>query len=137
MKDFFNSIACRSGAHCRTCRDLEGGRAWRMRVKGSIAEADWTCPKRKPWGYVPPAGRKPVSFPNQSTPYHAARMRILAMPPDTDKAKFLKAMLAQGEQLIYEGRGGSCREKRAYRKRLQDKLVMLWNQHGQPSVDPA
>ena len=43
--------------HCETCRDLEGGRAWRqdkMKRYGA-PEVDWPCPKGKPWGWTGPS----------------------------------------------------------------------------------
>ena len=43
---------CKSGAHCRTCRDAgERGRRWRAEFAGM----DWECPQGKPWGYEPPS----------------------------------------------------------------------------------
>ena len=57
MSKFTDSEHCRSGAHCRTCRDREGGRAFRRQVArllGQEGGPDWPCPLGKPWG--PPAG---------------------------------------------------------------------------------
>ena len=56
---------CRREAHCGTCRDLEGGRAWREQIaeRFAVESVDWPCPKGHPWGYVPsertPAKREP------------------------------------------------------------------------------
>ena len=53
MRAFTESIHCCSRAHCITCRDLEGGRAWRsemarrFRVPGNAVDFD--CPDSLPW----------------------------------------------------------------------------------------
>ena len=53
MREFAQSIHCRSRAHCVACRDIEGGRAWRtemarrFRVPGN--EVDFGCPEGLPW----------------------------------------------------------------------------------------
>jgi hypothetical protein len=53
---FTDSRACRTEAHCRTCRDLDGGRKWRQsrRRAYTIPEDDFPCPLGHPWGYEPP-----------------------------------------------------------------------------------
>ena len=46
--DFIETMHCRIRMHCRTCRDLEGGRAWReslavlYRLPGDVV--DFECP---------------------------------------------------------------------------------------------
>jgi len=47
---------CRSGVHCRTCRDREGGRPWRAMMARAfvVSSLDWACPQGKAWGYRPP-----------------------------------------------------------------------------------
>jgi len=58
MRRFTKTAHCRSGVHCRTCRDREGGRRWRrsiaahFEVPGGIA--DFPCPRGRPWGWRPP-----------------------------------------------------------------------------------
>ena len=51
--EFTKTPHCRREKHCGTCRDLEGGRAWRKDKKERYGapEADWPCPKGHPWGY--------------------------------------------------------------------------------------
>lgn len=55
MIDFASSFACRSGAHCRQCRDLQHGRAWRLRLAATHTlppnAPDFDCPHGKPWGF--------------------------------------------------------------------------------------
>lgn len=56
---FTESKACRSEQHCRTCRDLDGGRAWRGKLAAAFAlpadAPDFACPHGKGWGHsVPP-----------------------------------------------------------------------------------
>jgi hypothetical protein len=55
MKLFVLSGACRTRAHCQTCRDLEGGRTWRTGLEkfytmpsGGI---DFPCPHNVEWGF--------------------------------------------------------------------------------------
>lgn len=126
MKPFFDTVACKSGAHCRMCRDKETGRAWRGKVLPS-AEPDFPCPKRRQWGFsgdrfVPSIVRGPSA-------YDLARSAIVHMEND-ERGMFLKSMLAQIEELIRERRCGSCRERKAYAKRMREKVVYLHNQYG-------
>jgi hypothetical protein len=51
----FAAAICASGAHCATCRDRDGGRAWRrsnIRVRGMQVEEDWPCDEH-PWAAAP------------------------------------------------------------------------------------
>ena len=59
---FVYSEHCCSGAHCRTCRDRDGGRSFRASL-GTVFELpagapDFDCPHGRPWGYQ---GNAPVS----------------------------------------------------------------------------
>ena len=58
MRPFPETRHCRSGGHCRTCRDLEGGRAWRQSLAARFelppGAPDFACPHGKAWGYRPP-----------------------------------------------------------------------------------
>jgi hypothetical protein len=53
------AICSRTNAHCATCRDHEGGRAWRNELATAVilptVEPDFVCPLGHPWGYVPAA----------------------------------------------------------------------------------
>lgn len=56
---------CASGRHCQTCRDLEGGRQWRIdlaMVRMVPDDApDFTCPRGVEWGYIaPPLPERPA-----------------------------------------------------------------------------
>jgi hypothetical protein len=60
---FTRSHHCRSGAHCGTCRDRDGGRAWRASLASLYvlppAAPDFACPHGRAWGQ---AGRgEPVA----------------------------------------------------------------------------
>lgn len=49
-------LDCAGGAHCRTCRDKEGGRGWREELKATIPDldlCDFPCPLGKSWGHDP------------------------------------------------------------------------------------
>jgi len=63
------SILCDSQAHCTACRDLDGGRAWRISLlehiegveapeghsRGDAAVyADFACPRGRQWGEITP-----------------------------------------------------------------------------------
>jgi len=58
MMDFTETNHCRSGVHCRTCRHLVDGRAWRQCLAARFElpphAPDFTCPHGKAWGYRPP-----------------------------------------------------------------------------------
>lgn len=54
MTNFFDTNHCRSGVHCRTCRDRgRSGRRFRevMRERFGLPEVDFDCPHDRPWGY--------------------------------------------------------------------------------------
>lgn len=51
---------CKQGPHCETCRDLDGGRAWRQALTAVYSlpgGVDFLCPHGRPWGFVDPAPR--------------------------------------------------------------------------------
>jgi len=55
MTTFFDSLHCTSHAHCRTCRDKEGGRKWRASLGMTfedIYEIDFICPFSLVWGDI-------------------------------------------------------------------------------------
>ena len=64
------TICSRTNAHCATCRDLTGGRAWRAELGVAVIlpadGPDFTCPLGHLWGYVP-------TVLNGSTPNLAAQ----------------------------------------------------------------
>ena len=50
---FYTTIHCTSKAHCRKCRDKNGGRKWREQVAkmcGGPNDADFACPNGYAWG---------------------------------------------------------------------------------------
>lgn len=58
---FILSLQCTGEAHCRKCRMLEEGRAFRTAMRASFEvpgdEVDFACPAErggKPWSYDPP-----------------------------------------------------------------------------------
>ena len=59
------STHCRSGRHCRKCRDLAGGRKWRAEIMAHWAVpggiVDWVCPAGLALGHSqgPPATPTP------------------------------------------------------------------------------
>jgi len=77
---FIDTFHCRIHAHCRTCRDLEGGRLWRKAVAEQFAvlggATDFDCPDGLPWNLkesdVPdemlPAEKKPCGCGKKSPP---------------------------------------------------------------------
>jgi hypothetical protein len=67
MRSWFESAACRSGAHCATCRDRAAGAALRASIaaKDGLRSADFDCPHGRAWGYVgaiPAAASPPPSL---------------------------------------------------------------------------
>ncbi|MBN1553952.1 MAG: hypothetical protein JXA11_04350 [Phycisphaerae bacterium] len=56
LKNFAETNHCTAGVHCRTCRDREGGRYWRLMLAQCYAlpndEVDFECPHGKPWGFI-------------------------------------------------------------------------------------
>lgn len=50
MEDFFKTIHCTSGVHCRLCRDLNNGRHLRAAIAGLLGiNVDFNCLYNKPW----------------------------------------------------------------------------------------
>ena len=51
MKSFFDSVECRSGTHCKTCRSKIGGRAFRSSIAAyfAVETTDWDCPHGRRW----------------------------------------------------------------------------------------
>jgi hypothetical protein len=63
LPDWPQTIHCRSGRHCRACRDAGGvGAAFRRAVN---LPDSFTCPRGWPVGYVPPAPPRPAQPPGQ------------------------------------------------------------------------
>jgi len=64
MEDFCQTSHCTSRAHCKICRDLEGGRSWREDIAASFGvpdnKVDWDCPYGQSWGDPMPASRSVV-----------------------------------------------------------------------------
>jgi hypothetical protein len=94
MKNFFESRHCRSLAHCTTCRDLQGGRAWRRSVimaDPAIQEIDFACPLGATWVVVP--------RPDPEAEYEAVSAYIQSMSVAEDTAG-LKEELRLVEQFL-------------------------------------
>jgi hypothetical protein len=53
---FFDSFDCRSGCHCRTCRDPELGRPFRTAIAAyfHLPLVDFPCPYAHPWDIADP-----------------------------------------------------------------------------------
>ena len=53
---WFETNHCKTKKHCKVCRDLDGGRSWRIDVRNTFAESnepyisdDFECPYGKKW----------------------------------------------------------------------------------------
>ncbi|HOI56557.1 MAG TPA: hypothetical protein PLP01_15010 [Phycisphaerae bacterium] len=50
---FVDTVHCHSHVHCRTCRERDGGRPWRVMTAQRFAVPgnllDWDCPEGLPW----------------------------------------------------------------------------------------
>jgi hypothetical protein len=75
MKNVIALICQQTDAHCRTCRDPAGGRAWRLDLTRAFdvppGGPDFPCPLGRPWGYAPmalPAAPHPVAAPPPRRP---------------------------------------------------------------------
>jgi hypothetical protein len=59
MKVFSETPTCKSGLHCQTCRDRDGGRAlriqWGQHFIMPAGGEQFACPHGKDWGYQPPS----------------------------------------------------------------------------------
>jgi len=52
MVSFFDSVECRSGSHCQTCRAKIAGVTFRMSIASyfAVGQVDWECPHGRSWG---------------------------------------------------------------------------------------
>ncbi|HUX02246.1 MAG TPA: hypothetical protein VMY35_14875 [Phycisphaerae bacterium] len=91
LDKFTKTPHCRREMHCGTCRDLEGGRAWRKQIaeRFTVEGVDWPCPKGHDWEYEPPEERGEAW---KSEPAFVAARRIACRVCD-EEACFLKRML--------------------------------------------
>jgi len=89
--EFVKSPHCHREAHCGTCRNLEGGRAWRQQIaeRFVVEGVDWPCPHGKSWGWMGPEREQAKREPEP--PFVAARRK--ACEACDEEACFLKRML--------------------------------------------
>jgi len=66
MESFFDSVECRSGTHCQTCRNRAGGTGFRTGIAAyfRLPNAQWECPHGRPWDM----DCKPAPLPILPTP---------------------------------------------------------------------
>jgi hypothetical protein len=59
---FFDTFDCRSGSHCRTCRNREGGVVFRENIATyfKLPLANWDCPHGRPWDIADPPAPLPI-----------------------------------------------------------------------------
>ena len=59
MNIFVENGACKSGVHCQTCRDKDGGRGFRIGLGNAFKmpddAPDFVCPHGKEWGWLKPS----------------------------------------------------------------------------------
>lgn len=67
---FTESFDCSCRLHCPTCRDVEGGRAWRQQLTNGFTlpgnRVDFACPHGVPW--VPDTGKPGRRSANRPVP---------------------------------------------------------------------
>lgn len=84
---FTESKACTSNRHCRTCRDRDGGRAFRAGLAAAFTlppdAPDFACPVDKPWGYdePPPVPVLPARVPRPPDPERKSKRLAKLGPP--------------------------------------------------------
>ena len=53
MQEFIKTTHCTSKVHCKSCRELVGGRSWRESLSKLFVlpdnNVDFVCPFNKPW----------------------------------------------------------------------------------------
>jgi len=85
-KSFSDTFACRSGHHCRTCRDRTDGVDFRANIAArfSLMTTDWPCPRSRPWDFEGNATPLPASHP--PAPPTRQHPRAIASPEVTSEA---------------------------------------------------
>jgi len=91
MNKFFDSPECRSGSHCRACRNRTIGASFRTSIATyfSLPSADWDCPHGRPWGL----DNRPDALPFVATQANAtaaatpapARKPTSSVPPNAEE----------------------------------------------------
>lgn len=135
MKPRFKDVlSCEKRAHCRLCRSISGGRSFRDSILALFPElegTDFECPEGLPWDQT--VRIKAIS----KTGYKSTEnlLKSIAELPSENEAFFLlKSVTAQLQQLIRENRGGSCQDRAAYRRRLQEKQLYYIDRYGPPEL---
>ena len=76
---FIDTFHCRSHAHCRTCRDRDAGRPWRMSMARRFAvpayAPDWACPEGLPWN-VEESNVPEETHPSVKKPCGCGKVRV-------------------------------------------------------------
>ena len=82
---------CLAEAFCGTCRNLEGGRAWREGIakRFKVESEDWPCPRGYDWGHKPQPREPKATKPE---PAFVVERRAACLACD-EEACFLKRML--------------------------------------------
>ena len=130
MENFFETMHCRSEAHCARCRDLDGGRRWRNGLLLSFAglnQVDFLCPQGRPWGYRGKPQRQPeVKIPDWlrrlSISGLEARLAVLGDAP-LREAGLEKARRGRGRI-----RAAKCKE--CTQRRVEAELRMWMTKRG-------
>ena len=94
--DFIQTPHCLREAHCGTCRDLEGGRAWRQGLakRFKVEGVDWPCPRGYDWGHKPQP-REPKAV--KPEPAFVVERRAACLACDEDEGACpLKRLLKEG-----------------------------------------
>ena len=81
---------CEPETICHNCRNLEGGRGFRVSLKeffSDLKEVDFACPKNHPWGYRQKStpGQSQARIPNHAEikqNYATIRAEIIAAPAE-------------------------------------------------------
>ena len=106
MKTFFDSDHCfKTMAHCRTCRNKEGGRALRegwVKIFDDVKESDFECPNGLPWG-APKQELKPGEKQPTFEEVKAEVERIVSETGDTMLVDALARCNAQLDEATCKG----------------------------------
>jgi hypothetical protein len=103
---FVDTYHCRSQAHCRTCRDLAGGRRWRTLMARRFAvpgrATDFDCPDGLPWNV------KENDVPGESKPCGCGKRTAKPQLPTTRPSciECVQKHVGAAWVLLTEARGG-------------------------------
>ena len=132
---FKQALDCDKNVHCRICRSLNSGRAFRASILAIFPElstVDFACPTGKPLITDPKVKPSKISKPE----IVSSRLlkAVCNLPDDRDENRWLKAVVGQLQALIKKARGTTPSERLSFQRHQADKIRFYVSQYAPPAV---